>query len=463
MRELIAEQTAESGTIGRRTLLKVAVLGAAGLAFTPALAGCSTVGATSSRSSKTLKVVTTTQFPFGKLNAMKTLSKEDATALGVGSLTLFKMLQAWKKKNPGITLEFQEIEPLAATQKALLAAQAGNPADVIWDNDLNIPQLASGGYLTDLADLPGDWNDYNQKLTALTSIDGSQFALPFTTDARMTVYNKVAFSNAGITDMPATWDEFNTALAALKGAGKGGYGYWAGPFIHTPTMTILSTLWMLGGSVVDSAGKVNLSTDEMRKTFEYYNSLMNVNNYTPSSLLNVSDQDEYVKTLTDGDVSCQFDGSWVLGQFDDAGIGDQYGVFRTPRPSASSADSTLSGFWAMMLPKQKKVDKARTEIAFDFAMNFCGSKGQSTYIADTVTLPTRKSVLEDKAIADSKSDQWKFVAQYSVEAGRPMPNTTDNALLFDSIQTAFQSYLSGKASVQDALAGGQQQFDSGKK
>ncbi|WP_162606410.1 extracellular solute-binding protein [Jiangella asiatica] len=448
--------------LSRRTVLKSAMAAAAGLSLPPALTSCGYGGSGAGARDKTLRVVSPNIYNFAKLNSLTSLSKEEAKGIGDDAHVLFNMLQNWKKKHPDVELKIEEVDPLTVSRTALLAAKAGNPADVIWVNDLNIPKLAAGGNLTDLGDLPGDWNDYNQQpLTSLASYDGSPVALPFTTDARLTIYDKAAFADAGVTTPPTTWAEFDDALSTLVDAGKGGYGFWAGPFIHTPTMTVLSTLWMLGGDVVDEQGKADLETVEMYKTFEYYNSLINVHTYSPKSLLGVSDQDEYVKMLTDGDVSCQFDGTWVLGQLDNAGLGDQYDVFKTPRPTTDSKDVTLCGFWAAMLPAQERKDDAKTELAFDFAMNFCGPEGQRTYVAETEALPMRPSVLNDKALVEAKSDQWNFVAKYSIDNGRAMPTTEDNALLFDCIQRAFESYLSGSATPQDALSQAQDDFDEG--
>ena len=94
------------------------------------------------------------------------------------------------------------------------------------------------------------------------SVDGEQYALPFTTSARALFYNKKAFDAAGISAPPTTWDELEADAQKLKDKGYIGYALPLGP--EEPQAE--SYLWMLGnGGGWQADGKYTINSCAERR------------------------------------------------------------------------------------------------------------------------------------------------------------------------------------------------------
>jgi len=448
----------EQGTVGskisRRSVLKGALaagvgagLASSGLAM-PALAA----------GKRTLKLTMPDNFMFGPAWAAKEAPKQD----GTWKLAVYNRLQAWKEKYPDVDLQITEVPWASITQRVILDAQSGNQSDLVMVNDLNIPKLALGGFLVPLDDMDGKWDEYNQHLLrGIASSKGKIYAMPWTTDCRHEMYWKSDFEKAGIKAPADTWDAFTEQLVALKEAGiPNVYSFWSGNSVHTPTQTVFSQLWMLGSDVIDESGKATLNTPEMLKVFAFYNDLVNVKKVTRTDLVSISADDQYDALLLDHKTSVMKGGSWVWNKIQAAGIEDEIGYFRTPRPTADAKDATLSGFWACELPAKDNIDPDTQKLAFEFAMHIVDAEDQAKLIGDQQgQLPTRPKAV-DSPEGKAKGPAWRFQAAYAGEAGRGMPPAADSGLLFDQIRIAFQQAITGAAKPEDALKAAETAYNS---
>lgn len=443
----------ELASISRRTLLKAGAAAAAGAAvtrfgFTPALA----------QGQRTIKFTVPDVFKFAQAWEATEPPEDD----GNWAIPTYNVMKKWKDANPDVTLEITEVPWESITQRVILDAQSGNQADVVYVNDLNIPKLAGGGFLTPLDDFDGGWDEYNQYLLrGIASTKGKIYGLPMLTDCRHEMYWKEDFDKAGIKAPATTWDEFANQLSALKDAGFADpYSFWAGNSVHTPTQTIFSQIWMLGSDVIDGDGRATLNTPEMLKVFGFYNDLVNTRQVVRKDLVSISAGDEYDALLIGHKTSVMKEGSWLWSQLVKAGISDQIGYFRTPRPTADAKDATLSGFWAFEIPNRPDRDPDITKAAFEFGRFFSSIDSQASILADKDgQLPTRPKAAESAA-GQAKDDAWKFQASYAGEAGRGMPAASDSGLLFDQIRIAFQQHITGASSAEDALKAAETAYNS---
>jgi ABC-type glycerol-3-phosphate transport system substrate-binding protein len=392
-------------------------------------------------------------------SAMMELATEPPADNSSWNLATWRLLQSWKEKYPDVQLEFVEVAPPNLTQRVILDAQSGAPADLCIVNDLNIPKLAAGGFLTPLDAFDGKWDEYNQRiLRGIASREGKIYSVPWMTDCRHMYYWKEDFEKAGIAAPPATWSEMQDQLVALKSSVMDfPLTFWLGNSVQTPTQ-IFSQIWMLGGDIVDADGKPTLNTPEVKEVFGFYDTLVNDKKVASRDLLAISNNAQYLSLLTDHKASMYHHGSWAWGSAVAAGEADKIDYFRTPRPTADAPDATLCGFWAFQLPTQPQPDEARQQLAFEFAMHFAGLEGQAVSLGATDgRLPTRPAAVNSTE-AQSKDAAWQFQAAYAGDSGRSMPAATDGGLLFDQLRIAFQRYLTGQASAADALAAAEQSY-----
>jgi ABC-type glycerol-3-phosphate transport system substrate-binding protein len=438
----------------RRAVLKGAAAGLAGIAAgqlglaAPALA----------QGARTVKFTVPDVFKFAQAYASADKPEDD----GNWAIPTWTVMKAWKEKYPDVKLEITEVPWESITQRVILDAQAGTQADVVYVNDLNIPKLARGDFLTPLDDFDGGWDEYNQYLLrGIASSGGKIYGMPNMTDCRHEMYWKKDFEKAGLKAPASTWSEYTDQLVALKDAGfETPYAFWCGNSVHTPTQTIFSQLWMLNSDVIDKDGKATLATPEMYKVFEFYNDLINKRNLVRKDLVSISSGDEYDALFIGHKVSVMKEGSWLWSQLVKAGISDEIGYFRTPRPTADAKDATLSGFWAFELPNRPDRDPDITKLAFEFGRFFTSIPSQAMTLATKDgQLPTRPAAA-DTAEGKARDDAWKFQAAYAGEAGRGMPPAADSGLLFDQIRIAFQQTITGAASAEAALKGAETAYNS---
>lgn len=425
---------------------------ATGSGATPAAPGQTKVAA--------LRLLMPSSYPLGQIAELKELNAEAIKAIGASTPTLFQNLQAWRKDNPTTKLEIEEVKWDTISQKFVTVMQGGDAPDLTMINDLNIRELALGGNFLPMNRYAGNWDDYNQALLkGVATVKDEIIAMPFTTDCRCMYYWKEDWVAAGVTEPPTTWAGLYEVAAKLNKPNKIGFLFPAGPSVHTPTQSLFSSVWMQGVELQNANGRIQFDTPAMRKVFEHYNRLMNDLKVAPRSLLTATDPERSKLQATKG-AAMFHDGSWRWDALplENAEANDKtLGYFRTPKPSADAKDSTLTGFWAFELPKTS--DKARQDAAWDLANYFTGTNGQTTAVSNQNVLPTRSSVLTRTDVTGQKSAFWQFAAKYAVEAGHGMPSADQGAFSFDLFQVALQKYLSGEASLENALAEAQRKYD----
>lgn len=411
-----------------------------------------------------LRLLMPSSYPLGQIADLTEVTPEAEKTIGASTKPLFEILQQYKKDNPTTKLEIEEVKWDTISPKFVTVMQGGGNdlPDLTIINDLNIRELALGGYFLPLNGYTNaQWDDYNQALLkGVATVQGQIVALPHTTDCRCVFYWQEDFAAAGITTPPTTWDEMADAAQKLTKPDRSGYVFPAGPSVHTPTQSVFSSVWMQGEELQDENDRARFDTPAIRKVFEFYGHLMNDLKVTPQSLISTSDE-EYGKLFVTHGASMQHNGSWRWNGMpleSDAANPKTLGYFRTPKPTAASKDATLTGFWAWELPKTK--DKARQDAAFDLAYRFSGPEGQATFIKYIDSLPTRGAVLKNTQATANKSDFWQFAAKYAVEAGHGMPSAKQGAFMFDQVTAAFQKYLMGEGKLDDVLAEAQRNYNT---
>jgi len=129
------------------------------------------------------------------------------------------VLEAFGKKYPNITFDFQNAPPvkdyIAKLQTMLLSDSA---TDIFIIAAENRNEIIDGGYALDITDQPfmSAMVDGNKPML---SKNGKTYAFTQTGWAGGLFYNKELFEKAGIANIPNTWDEFIQDCLKLKEAG----------------------------------------------------------------------------------------------------------------------------------------------------------------------------------------------------------------------------------------------------
>ncbi|MHC5797504.1 ABC transporter substrate-binding protein [Lacisediminihabitans sp. FW035] len=159
-----------------------------------------------------------------KADGKVTITYSNFISNGGNEKNLAKIVAAFEKKNPNITVDVKTL-PYDAYGTALQTdLAAGTPADVF---DINGPSaygpLETNGTLSELKGVPSSL--YNTALLDSYATGGKQYALPTSFSDVVLYYNKDLFDKAGVSYPTASWKWKDETAAAAKLTDKAA-GVW---------------------------------------------------------------------------------------------------------------------------------------------------------------------------------------------------------------------------------------------
>src|SRR5216684_734447 len=221
-------------TLSRRRFLERS----AQLALATSAAGSFLAACGSSTTSTTGAAKTTITF----WNAYNLTDAENSTLLT-------KVIPAFNKLYPNITVRSQDIPYQSLLQKLIASVAGGNGPDVVRTDIIWMPQLAKIGALVSTDDIVAQRkSEFYDGPLATCAYQGKYYGLPLDTNTRVIYYDKSLFAQVGVSQAPTTADEFKTAAAKITALGKNIYGYAEGGLGGWNT---LPWVWSFGGAVTD--------------------------------------------------------------------------------------------------------------------------------------------------------------------------------------------------------------------
>ena len=258
------------------------------------------------------------------------------------------------------------------------------------------PDILQGEFFTDYATdgLTAPVSDFvsNPAMGIATfkdqfSVNGTQYALPFTTSARAMFYNKKAFADAGIANPPSTWAELQTDAQALKAKGYIGFALPLGP----EEAQAESYLWMLGngGGWQDASGKYAINSPQNIETFQFLKSLVAAGLTEP----NPATYNRTANSAADfsaGKVGMEFNGPFLTATIATAGKLSTSDYAAAPIPGkAGPVQKTLGVADAIQVFKSSDSAKmAAIKKFMDFALN---DTNQLAFAKEYALLPGTQS------------------------------------------------------------------------
>ncbi|OWV83661.1 sugar ABC transporter substrate-binding protein [Rhizobium sp. R72] len=203
-----------------------------------------------------------------------------ATVNNGDMIRMQKLTDDFKKKNPGIDLEWVTLEENVLRQKVTTdIATKGGQYDVLTIGTYEVPIWAKQGWLLPLDNLGKDY-DVDDLLPAIRSgltADGKLYAAPFYGESSMVMYRKDLFDAAGLKmpDAP-TWDFIADAAKKITNKDKEIYGIClrgkAGWGENMAFLTAMSNSF--GARWFDEQWKPQFDQPEWKDTLNFYVNLM---------------------------------------------------------------------------------------------------------------------------------------------------------------------------------------------
>ncbi|MBT0770904.1 extracellular solute-binding protein [Kineosporia sp. J2-2] len=338
----------------------------------------------------------------------------------------------FEKQNPGSTLEFERQQWTGIVEKLTTSLSSNDSPDVVELGNTQAQAFEAAGALLDITDrkaeLGGD--DLVQSLVESGSYDGRFYGVPYYGGARIVVYRKDLFKDAGI-EIPTTTQEFVDAGVKLKQENSdtedfsgiyfpGKYWYAALPFI-----------WDNGGDIATQNGGQwtgQLSTPGSVAGLTTVKTIMDTASAAPKDADESKDYLDFCK----GRIGMLMGPGWKVGQIvnEDDGcpkLEKDIGAFALPgKTEGTLAPSFLGGSNLAVSAKSE-----HPELALSLLKILSGDEYQ-TKLADLGLLPVKKSLLGEvsgdeaaKAQAEAAentrftpaSENWA-----GVEAGSVLPD-----------------------------------------
>ncbi|MFC8194498.1 extracellular solute-binding protein [Streptomyces sp. NPDC057298] len=341
----------------------------------------------------------------------------------------------------GVKVKRTAFDTSDLTNKALLAAQQDNSADVLVVDNPVVSTLAEAGVLTTTDDNKLDTSQVDPNLLAAGQTDGKTYGTPIGANTLALYYNKAVLKKAGVDIASVTdWKTLTAALAKVDEAGKKGITFSA-TGTEEGSFQFLPWFWGAGAQLteLDSAEAVSalsLWNDWLKK------------GYAPNSVINNTQTTSW-QEFASGDYAFAENGTWQLAGAEKAGF--DYGVIPVPGAKGGNAAAPTGGEF-VTVPVQGETGRYATSqklvSCLTSAQNLLATDTTLSYVAPT-------AAVQDKQVAaDAKLKPW--VDAVKAAKGRTSDDLgTKYPKISEQLWKAVQTALSGSASPKDALGSAQ--------
>jgi multiple sugar transport system substrate-binding protein len=367
-----------------------------------------------------------------------------------------KIISDFTAQNPTIKVKLLSA-PYASTKQQLVTGAASKTLpDVVGLDGAWVSDFAKQGAIADLSQLMTEAKYDPSELASQVQISGKTYMIPVVNFVYPLFVNKDLLTKAGVAEVPTTRTQFLDAAKKISASGGDVKG-WALP-LDTAVPNgiqndVMSWLWASGGSMLQD-GKPNLTSAPVKSTVEYVKSLNDAGVIAPGSLT-MKEQDK-VEKFTTGQVGMMIDSLAHINLIKKNNPKLNFTVAALPAEDGFTGKRGIPyASWGIGVSNSTE-HKAEAFKLVQYLMSKATNAQLST-IANG--FPGNKTAEPDF----SKSDPLFKTAFDIYQQGYPanefvgLPKSED---LMRSFDEQLQLVLTGKASVDDALAKSQESWAS---
>lgn len=341
----------------------------------------------------------------------------------------------------GVKIKRTAFDTSDLTNKALLAAQQDNSADVLIVDNPVVSTLAEAGVLTTTDDNRIDTSAVDANLLGAGQSGGKTYGTPVGANTLALYYNKAVLKEAGV-DIASVkdWASLTAALAKVEKAGKKGITFSA---IGTEegSFQFLPWFWGSGAQLTDVASAEAVSALSLWKGWLD-------KGYAPNSVINNTQTTSW-QEFASGDYAFAENGTWQLANAEKAGL--DYGVIPVPGADGGNAAAPTGGEF-VTVPVQGETGRYATSQKLVTCLtstdNLLATDTTLSYVAPTTEV-------QDKQVA-ANAELKPWVDAVKAAKGRTSDDLgTKYPKISEQLWKAVQSALSGSRSPKDALTAAQ--------
>ncbi len=354
-----------------------------------------------------------------------------------------KVLPAFNKLYPNITVHSQDIPYASFLQKLVASVAGGNGPDVVRSDIIWMPQLAKiGAIATTDGIMAARKSQFYAAPVATNYYQGHYYGLPLDTNTRVLIYNKAIFAKAGITQAPTTTGQFTADATKIASLGKNIFGYAEGGF---DAWNLWPWLYSFGGSVTNASytqASGYLNGAKTVAALQYLVTLKDKGLLSPSLLgggLQTSD------AMGKNQAGMILDGPWMPPIFKAAYPNLQLGLAPVPAGPDGHSASVVGGEDIVLMKSSQNAAASRAFIQFmtsPQAQVLMGQVGQ---------MPTLRGVANNPTLPPYFKVFDRQIATAAPRTISPNYVKIDTALT-DAFNRAFRHQATVKAALDSAAA-----------
>jgi multiple sugar transport system substrate-binding protein len=280
--------------------------------------------------------------------------------------------------------------------KLATSIAGGASPDIVAIDLIYTPAFMEAGQLTDITDLAKGLPFFGNLSPAHVNLgtwnDGKIYALPFTAEGSILLYNKGLFEQAGLDPEkpPTNLDEVYEAAKAIRALGDDIYGfYFAGACAGCNAFTFLPLIWASGGDVLSADySQPTLTDPAVKEALEFYKKLWD-EGLVPSGA-EVDQGTDFLNAFTSGKIGMAGSGAFSIGVLKNEHPDVDFGI--TFLPGSDGGQSSFAGGDNIAIPTGSK----NVEAAFEFIAWMLSDEVQLGIIAKGNQLPVRTDLAENE-------------------------------------------------------------------
>lgn len=331
---------------------------------------------------------------------------------------------------------------------------AGEVPDLLPIDLIYVPAFAQAGQLTDITAL-AEGMEYFEQLSPshvrLARYEDGLYALPFTAEGSVLLYNKGLFEQAGLDpdQPPTTWQEIYEAAQAITALGDDTYGfYFAGSCAGCNAFTYLPLIWASGGDVLSEDGlQSTIATDPVvAEALDFYRQMWEEGLIPPGAQADTGT--EFLNAFLGGNIGMAGSGAFSISVLKNDHPEIDFGL--TFLPGKDGGRSSFAGGDSIAIPAGAQ----NVDAAFEFIQWALSDEVQLDMYAAQGQLPVRIDLAENEYFEE---DPRLTVNAEAMALGRTPYSFVYNNLFNDPngpwlqmIQTAvFQGDVEGAIAAAD--------------
>jgi multiple sugar transport system substrate-binding protein len=352
---------------------------------------------------------------------------------------LLQMIDQFEEENPDIKVETQSVAFSELKKQVTIGVAADELPDVTLCDTVDNASFAAMGAAKNINKEVEEWGEIDNYFDGPRNsamYEDEYYGVPFYSNCLAIMYNKDILDEMGVAYPTAewTWDDFKKDVAATSNDDHFGLTM---SLIKSEegTFNVIPFIWQAGADYdsLDSEG----AKEALTMINDFYQK-----GYMSKELISMTQADMCASLFATGKSAFMVGGTWLTANIANENPDLNYGVVTFP--NYKNAASPIGGGNIIML-KEDHRDASWKLMQFlcskDNSRAFCEDAG---YIASREDAVAESTKWTEDPILSVYVDQLKIAKARGPQARWPE--------ISSAIQTAFQSVLSGEATVDDALS-----------